>query len=30
VLNINHPDAVVVRQALLEEGVFPPPRRAKR
>jgi hypothetical protein len=30
VLNINHPDAVVVRQALREEGVFPPPRRAKR
>jgi HNH endonuclease len=30
VLSINHPDAVVVRQALLEEGVFPPPRRPKR
>ena len=30
VLSINHPDAVAVREALLEEGVFPPPRRSKR
>lgn len=30
VLSINHPDAVVVRASLLEEGVFPPPRRARR
>jgi hypothetical protein len=25
VLVINHPDAVAVREALIEEGVFPPP-----
>ena len=30
VLSINHPEAGVVREALLEEGVFPPPRRSKR
>jgi hypothetical protein len=24
VLNMNHPDAVAVRVALIEEGVFPP------
>lgn len=24
VLNINHPDAIIVRESLIEEGLFPP------
>ncbi len=29
VLAINHPDAVTLREALIEEGVFPPTRKAR-